>query len=156
MLNFDKELSNFDIENICAKLEIPLNGIYMRDTLPEKLYKGNYILNLDSSEGNGTHWTCFIKEGRNIYYLDSFGLPPPQDQVNRFHKRQDHVLYNDEQIQDIKSVVCGFYCIAFFLFVKTKKGILKDKIKEFANSFTDNPRSNDKLIEIFIKRHYKK
>lgn len=153
-LNFKKELSNFDLEEICHKLGIRLNGIFMRNTMPENLTNGNYILNMDDSNGNGTHWTSFIKHGKTIYYCDSFGMPPPQDQVDIFHKKQDHVYYNDSQFQDIQSVVCGFYCIAFFLYVKVNKGSLSKKVHDFGESFSDNEKENDKKIQHFISKYY--
>ena len=50
----------------------------MQDTLPDKvLSRETGIINLDSSEGKGTHWVCYSKNNKNIYYFDSFGLDPP-------------------------------------------------------------------------------
>lgn len=154
-LNFKQELTNIQIEDICNTLGIKLNGIFMRDTLPDKLSNGNYILNLDSEGGSGTHWTSFIKSGKTIYYCDSFGVQPPQDQVDIFHRNHDNVLFNDKQFQDIRSVVCGYYCIAFFLYVKVNKGSLKKKVHDYGEWFTDDEIKNDKKIQQFITKFYK-
>ena len=54
-------LTNYDLEELCDFYNVPLGGIYMKDMLPKKLQNGNYIINLESSNGgrnNGTHWTC--------------------------------------------------------------------------------------------------
>lgn len=153
-LNFNQELSNIDIEEICGHLGIKLNGIYMRDQMTSDLRNGNYIINLDSSTGSGTHWCCFVKSGRSIYYMDSFGVVPPQEQVEIFHINQDKVFYNDEQMQHIKSVVCGFYCIAFFLFLKHTPGSIQNKTKKFADLFGSDYRANDELIKKMILKYY--
>jgi len=50
----------------------------MRDQLPKT--PNNYefgVLNLDSSENSGTHWTLWFKKERNKFYFDSFGMEPP-------------------------------------------------------------------------------
>jgi hypothetical protein len=38
-------------------------------------------LNLDSSNGQGTHWVCWYRDGDNKYYFDSYGLDPPIELV---------------------------------------------------------------------------
>ena len=54
-------LSNFDIIKICKKLKINLIGTFFKDELPQKVKKGNYIINLQSStQGDGTHWLALI------------------------------------------------------------------------------------------------
>lgn len=78
------------------------------------LVDGNYIINMQSStdEGNGTHWVCFIKRTDTIYYMDSFGMPPPQDLVDLGHKYSDKIFYNNKQIQNMKSILCVLqHCI---------------------------------------------
>lgn len=45
-------------------------------------------------------------------------MPPLQNEIDLFHQEHDKVLYNKEQIQDIHSDLCGWYCIAFLLFCK--------------------------------------
>ena len=33
------------------------------------------VINLDSNNGLGTHWACYV----DFFYFDSFGLPPPEN-----------------------------------------------------------------------------
>lgn len=159
VLNFNAELSNIDISDICHKMNIPLNGIYMRDEMPQKLSNGNYIINLDGNDGHGTHWTCFIKDGKDIIYMDSFGMLPPQNQIDIFHTNQDNIFYNNKQYQDINSVICGFYCIAFFLYIKLNKNdktiSLLEKVNNFDDKFKSNTKKNDLFIKKFIMQYYK-
>ena len=73
-------LTNLDLLELVKVLVIKnFRGIFMRDTLPSEGIGEREvgIINLDSSEGKGTHWVCYSKNKKNIYYLDSFGLDPP-------------------------------------------------------------------------------
>ena len=60
----NKPLSNFDLEKWVDDLEIKyFRSIYSRDRLPDQIKKKECgIINLDSIEGQGTHWVCY----RNI------------------------------------------------------------------------------------------
>ena len=41
------------------------------------------IVNLDNSNGPGTHWVAYGKTKRNVVYFDSFGdLPPPIELIH--------------------------------------------------------------------------
>ena len=63
------------------------------------------IINLDSNNGPGTHWACYV----DSFYFDPFGLPPPETII--FIKR-----YNTSQYQKkTTSVLCGYFCLFFSL-----------------------------------------
>ena len=121
---FDKiePLSNFQIIDQCKKFKIKhFNGVFMRNELVDKNSQNEcFILNLDHSSNNGTHWTCiFIKTGV-CYYFDSFGFPPPvevEDYLHKFDKR----YYNSFEIQKINQVICGHFCI--YVLVKLNRDI---------------------------------
>ena len=52
----------------------------MRDQLrrnPNNVETG--IINLDNSDGPGTHWVAYVIDPRGIVYFDSYGLPPPRE-----------------------------------------------------------------------------
>ena len=102
-LDFNKDLTNFQIQNICNQVGIKLNGIYMRNECPKTLANGNYIFNLESA----SHWVCFLKSKNNIYWFDSFGCPPMQNEVNIFKQNHYNIYYSSVQIQAIKSILCG-------------------------------------------------
>ncbi len=113
-------LSNFDIEEICKELKLPIVGVYSKDEL-ERIdkYEGSYYVNMqDSDDGNGTHWVFMYidKEGKALYF-DSFGIPPPVE-IENFLKMFKPFYVNDRQIQDMKSTNCGFYWIALDSFLK--------------------------------------
>ena len=76
MISRKNSLSNFDIMKIIQSQGVEdFNGVYMKDQLPNKLERGSYIVNLQSSkEGNGTHWVCFYHTPTFSYYYDSYGF----------------------------------------------------------------------------------
>ena len=87
----------------------------MRDALPlQPLTNETAIVNLDSSLGSGTHWVCYRKVGKSIYYFDSFGnLRPPRELLRYFGDCE--VNYNYRRVQTFDSVVCGHLCLKFLL-----------------------------------------
>jgi hypothetical protein len=79
----NQPLTNIQIMDTVNKLKIPnFRGMFWRNELPHKANANECgISNLDDSRGEGTHWCCWFKRGRVIYYFDSFGLQPPNEIV---------------------------------------------------------------------------
>ena len=85
-------LTNFQLEDLSKKMDIPLKAICFKDELKEsgKLeYNKAYIINLqneydeDGKMNGGSHWTCFqvnkYPSGKICgVYHDSFGTAPPE------------------------------------------------------------------------------
>lgn len=86
----------------------------MKDQLPKFIWENETgIVNLDNSTGPGTHWVCYKKLRKLVYYFDSFGnLPPPKELYTYFGKT-DNILYNNDALQTYDSVVCGHLCLEF-------------------------------------------
>ena len=110
-------LTNSDIYSICIKLKLKLklNGIYMKDELKPPLAQGNYIINLQNHDENGSHWTCFIKDKNNIYYYDSFGVVMPQNQYDIFKLESDNIYHTTSDHQNIDSTSCGWFVLPFYI-----------------------------------------
>jgi len=134
--------SNTELLDILKNDNIKINGVFAKDQLKKPLKDGFYIINLDNSDGPGTHWTALYKinDGFSFYY-DSFGFIAPSEIEDLLHKYE----YNKKQIQDIKSTSCGFYCIAFIKFMINKQ----DKMKAF-NTFCNLFRANTIDNEIIL------
>ena len=100
------------------KWKIPhFRGVYMRDALPQKIsptYERG-IINLDNSNGPGTHWTAYRKSGWNIVYFDSFGsLRPPVEVMGYFESNGSvKVTFNYDVYQDFNTYNCGHLCLEF-------------------------------------------
>ena len=106
----NKPLSNLDLEDASRKLKIPFfKGVFLLDTLPRKPNKKEYgIVNFDKSDGPGTHWVAWYKNGRTKIYFDSYGVQPPLE-VIRYLRRPIH--YNTDQLQPAGEVFSGHLCL---------------------------------------------
>lgn len=105
-------LSDVELKYIAKSAKINhFRGVYMRNTLPKKpkkVEKG--IINLDSMEGDGTHWVCYSKKNNVVQYYDSFGnLPPPLEFVK--YMQNCDIYFNRECEQQENTVICGHLCI---------------------------------------------
>jgi hypothetical protein len=118
----NRPLSQFDLTHYVAELKIPyFRGVYMRDTLPRYCNEIECgILNLDSINGPGTHWTCWYKTDKQIcYYFDSFGVTPPKEFE---HYIKCDILYSTYQIQKYEDIICGHLCLNMLYELVVQKG----------------------------------
>ena len=152
-------LTNFDLMDIAKHYDIQLHEIIMKDELTNRVKNGNYIINLQSSrdnEGNlngGSHWTCLIVKNKQAFFLDSFGAYPSteiQDYIKQ--RRGCRFAFNNKIIQDLKSDLCGYFCIALLLYYKQHKGTFFDLAEKYTELFDDNTKLNDNILkQIFVK-----
>lgn len=89
-------------------------GCFMRDEIPDDVpARHGFILNLDTSNGGGTHWTAVMRvspasnKPLHMCYYDSFGCPPPEEVLDRYGS----CYYNTEIHQPIRSSACGWYAM---------------------------------------------
>jgi len=135
-------LTDRDIIQILNFQNIKINGVFMKDELPNKLTKGFYVINLQSStEGNGTHWVALYYNPVCSYYFDAFGFIAPLEIQNKIKP----YAYNDKHIQDLNSSSCGYYCIAFIAFLYEKHDIEK-LYRVFINFFSNDTNKNDEIL----------
>ena len=119
-----RALTNIDLGKYVKKLRIrKFRGIFMRNELPLKIYsKECGIINMDDSNGPGTHWTAYVKKKQQILYFDSMGkLKPPKEVVTYFHSNggsNNKIKYNNDRVQKYNSINCGHLCLKF-LYVNT-------------------------------------
>ena len=148
-------LSNSDLYSICIKLKLKLNGIYMKDEIPSDLKEGNYIINLQNSYENGSHWTCFIKDKNDIFYYDSFGVVMPQNAYDIFIKNSKNLYYIDKYDQDLNATSCGWYCIAFLFYMNNTKGPMLNNMKKFDKKFNNKNRKENEIdLRKYIDKIY--
>ena len=145
--------TNSDLYSIAIKLKIKLIGIYMKDEIPTDLKEGNYIINLQNSYENGSHWTCFIKDKNNVYYYDSFGIVPPQNLFNIAVKNSLNLYYIDKHDQNLDATSCGWWCIAFLYFMNNTKDNMLNNMKKFDKKFNNKNRKEN---EIDLKKYIDK
>ena len=98
---------------------------------------------MEHLDQGGTHWTAFIKHGQNIFYCDSYGQYPPQNEFNLFNQFH-HIYILSEDLQDYNSELCGWFAL-FFIIWMDKNPSLK-RFKSYLNNFSHNPRENDSIL----------
>ena len=118
----------------------------MRDEIKHNLNVGFYIVNLDTSNNSGTHWTAVYSPPLKSFYFDSYGFVPPEE----LEVKIKPYIYNDKDIQDWNSEACGWFCIAFikFLYDKNDK---ETAYKEFLKLFSNNTKENDNKLKEYLK-----
>ncbi len=149
-------ISNFDLETIAEDEGLDLIGVFSKDLLPKEKVAGSYIVNLqDYDDGNGTHWVAFkLFTNGKCCYFDSFGMPMPQD-VNKWTMKFKPVATSNRHIQDIKSQLCGYFCLAFieyFMDIDPKKEDVFEKFDDFLNCFSNNTKLNDKILKELLEK----
>jgi hypothetical protein len=78
-------------------------GVFANDELTKPDPNKAYILNLDNSDGPGSHWTALI----GTKYYDPYGVHPTKA-ISRFAKE-----YNTTEYQSLAQEACGWYCMYF-------------------------------------------
>lgn len=62
---------------------------------------------------NGSHWVATYVKNNTINYFDSFGMPPFQEIINHARSKNLTLLPQDNQIQNILTTTCGYFCLYF-------------------------------------------
>ena len=142
-------MSNFDLLKWCKYLNIPIKNILSRDeTIPHNHIHTLFIYNLEPSYMSGSHWVAtYIKNG-TINYFNSFGMPPFQELVNHAKKKNITLLHQSDQIQNLLTTTCGYFCL-YFLNEMSKGSSYYDLLKVFNKN---NTIKNEKFIENYFKK----
>ena len=108
----NKPLNNFELVDPARKLKIPyFRGAFLLDTLPRKRNKKECgIVNLDTSDGPGTHWVAWYKNGRTKIYFGSYGVQPPLEVIKYLGSP---IHYNTDKLQTAGEVFVGI-CVYTF------------------------------------------
>ena len=140
-----KPLSNFDLMEWVKKLGLRhFRGIFSRDNLPQKIKKEIGIINLDDTQGPGTHWVCYRNLDSIVEYFDPFGLIMPNEALKYFRSSGKHIVYSLDEIQNRNTVLCGYWCL-YYLFERQNGKSILDVIH---NPHFDNDNSD------FIKAYF--
>ncbi len=131
-------------------------GVYAQDKLPIKATFRAYIVNLDVSTMEGSHWVAIVFSKNNIkpaVYFDSYGFPPFYPNILKFIERNSsNYVYNAIRLQSDNTFVCGQYCVIFII------SMLRNiSLHNFQKSFCGDYLKNDKKIYNIVKnlvRHH--
>lgn len=141
--------TNLYLDSVLFPLCKLYKGTYSSDTIPKDYYdEASYIVNLSKSYELGSHFICIIKRKSYVYYFDSYGIPPYNEDISKYLKSFKLPIYhNSVKIQHAKSKFCGYFCMLQVLVtdVKCKITLNMDFYK------TDTMRNDDLCIQYITK-----
>ena len=85
--------------------ESRFNGVYSRDSLPNKIKDEAYIINLDEYFEIGTHWIALYVKNNDITYFDSFGVEHIPKEITKFINRSSSLL---RKIKILRQTFSGY------------------------------------------------
>ena len=138
-------LSNIQIEEILRPCQ-RFNGCFCKNELKKNCPDGYYVVNLDDSNKEGSHWVAFYKSDKIFIYWDSFGVLPPVEILKCINPKTKECIYNDFEIQDYHSSSCGYFCIAFVCCVNNL-----NSFQNFVNKFSAETKLNDSILYNILK-----
>ena len=90
------------------------------------------MINLDDKKSKETHWISLFIEINTAVCCSYFGTEYiPQEVLDKIKDKS--ITHDVFRIQDDDSIMCGFYCIAFIVYILTGKILL-----DYTNSFSLN------------------
>ena len=106
-----------------------------------RIKDGACVINLDDKNSKGTYWVSLFIHKNVAIYFDSFAIEYIPLEV--LHKIKDKsITQNIFRIQDNKSIMCRFFCIAFIEYMVARKTLL-----DYTNLISPNDyKKNDKMI----------
>ena len=138
-------ISNYDLLKWCKYLNIPIKDVLSRDeTVPHNHMQALFIYNLEPSYMGGSHWVATYVKNGIINYFDSFGMPPFQEIVNHAKRKNITLLHQSDQIQNLLTKTCGYFCLYFLNEINKGKSYY-DLLKVFDIHDT---MKNEKYIKI--------
>ena len=141
-------MSNFDLLEWCQYLQIPIKNVLSRDqTVPHDHKLAIFIYNLEPSYMGGSHWISTYAKVNVINYFDSFGLPPFQEMVNHATKKNLTLLHQNQQIQNLYSNTCGYFCLYFLN--EMNKGV---DYLDLLQVFSSDTYKNEEFIEKYFRK----
>jgi hypothetical protein len=140
--SLSNELTNGELDELVEHYNIRnYHGCFIDDKLPSKLHKGYYIINLNGH----SHRCCLLKDGKKYFYFDSYGFPASQeieDQIGEY-------IYSTDQIQNMDSSSCGFFCIAWMSYMESHKN-KESAFANFLSLFTKNTKNNEMILHKWL------
>ena len=138
-------------------------GVYARDQFNnlDRLGSSNqrlppislYICNLDNSNEPGSHWVVieFNRYSGKTMYFDPYGFPPiHEDIINKLIQQSSSLMWNNVQLQDTNTTVCGQYCTIYCL-LRARDSTPRDIIDLLHCDGLISHDTRDHLVYNFIK-----
>ena len=143
-LDIFKHLSADEHSNFC--------GVKARDQLPNKMsYPCGFVVNTDNKNKTGEHWVAIYFYDRNkSIFFDPMGFSPKYHKFQKYIKKHSKEYeWNDQQIQSLSSINCGYFCVLFI-----QKISRNYSFGRFLKLFRKNKQYNDALINKLKQRNF--
>lgn len=140
-----------EIDNLLSNINT-FKGTFAKDEFKGKIHNFECgVINIDDSTGPGTHFTAYVNmpDHDKIYYFDSYGAVPPRNIVKYLKSSGKEIAYNNSHLQQLQSVVCGWYVIKFIM--EMNKGT---SFYDFLQQFNDDQKSNDDIVMNWALSNY--
>lgn len=120
-------------------------GVFPSDLHPDILKRKNFSLIFNESEHDkeGTHFVGIYANQKKIFLMDSLGLKCENINILKFLQSSERdIVEIKHQIQSFDSIYCGYFSVAFILFMCVKESP-PDFLKIFSKK---NLKTNDKIV----------
>ena len=140
-------MTNFEIQAYYQN-EPRFIGVYSRDTLPNRIKNGAYIINLDEYSDIGTHSISLYVNNKTVTYFDSFGIEHIPKEVKKFIGNKN-IITNIYRIQNYDSIMCSYFCIGFIDYMFKGKSLT-----DYTNLFPPNnfKKNDDIILNYFLNK----
>ena len=156
LVNTRTTLSNHELARLCEAASLHCL-IIMRNQLTPQLLRQHtcFVLNMDENHGDGTHWVALYRRGKTLFYCDSYGTPPPQEQ-KELASRGGYKLYeNAKQVQAVRSKCCGFFALLFLIFMEHGQGTPLHRFNDYLDCFSGSyQEGNDKRVKDLLRAFF--
>ena len=88
---------------------------------------------------------CVVNQpdSNDAEYFDSFGVQPNDVVIDYMKMSGKGIVYSDNHIQDVDSIMCGYY-VCYFILERAKGRPMREILLDFSN-----PEANKQMIEMF-------
>lgn len=142
--------SNVELEQIANHLGFNVTFISRNEARKIKKSDAIYIVNLDDSEGSGSHWASLVVYNNEAFYIDSYGVYPP-DQINKKLTKFKKAFYNSTQYQYLDSSACGLFSLGVIHYL-LNNGFTVEAFDNFLDMFDyKHLKKNDLIIKKYLE-----
>jgi hypothetical protein len=99
-----------------------------------------FVCKLDAHNRPGSHWIAIkFRDKYSPWYFDSYGLPPTVKSLDDFLGHNTaHFTYNQHQLQNIASDICGQYVCLYTAYICAKHYNMKSFVATFNSTDADS------------------
>jgi hypothetical protein len=114
-----------------------------------------FICNLDDCDEPGSHWTVVERHRGNVFYFDSYGMPPIHDNLTAklIDMTRSTITWNNTQLQELDTNVCGQYCILYCL-LRARKFTPLDIVNTLHHNDKLSTHQRDHIIATAINQRF--